>query len=160
MTERVKTHLAALGTDACLIPGGSTSNLQPADVSWNTPFKEAYRELYNKWLSSGEKSFTPAGNVRTPDKMLCLEWVKQAWSQVSSEVVVNSFKACGISVSVDGTEDHLIHCTKHGEVAESVLPVLEQETAKIASVSRGDTQDPLFSCAEDESRDEAVIEVD
>ena len=58
MTEKVRTHIASLRTDACLIPGGLTSHLQPADVSWNKPFKTAYRDLYNEWMSSAEKSFT------------------------------------------------------------------------------------------------------
>ena len=60
--------------------------------------------------------------MRTPDKMLCLEWVKQTWAKVSLEVFVNSFKVCGISVSPDGSEDYLIHCTKPGQVAECIAP--------------------------------------
>ena len=54
MTDKVRTHLGAIRTDGCLIPGGLTSNLQPADVSRNKPFKSAYRELYNNWMASGE----------------------------------------------------------------------------------------------------------
>ncbi len=69
----------------------SLVNLQPADVSWNKPFKAAYCELYNQWMSSGNKSYTAAGNMRAPDKSLCLDWVmKQAWSSVTTEVIVNS----------------------------------------------------------------------
>ena len=98
----------------CLIPGGLTSHLQPADVSWNKPFKVAYRDLYNEWMSSGEKSFTAAGNMKAPDKLLCLEWVKKAWKIVTTEVIVNSFKLCGISSNTDGSEDGSIHCLKPG----------------------------------------------
>ena len=36
-------------TDISIIPGGLTSLVQPADVSWNKPFKAAYKELYNEW---------------------------------------------------------------------------------------------------------------
>ena len=51
MTEKVKTHVSKLNTDMCLIPGGLTTQLQPADVSWNKPFKTAYRKLYNEWMA-------------------------------------------------------------------------------------------------------------
>ncbi len=36
----VNTHT---NTDLSIIPGGLTSIVQPADVSWNKPFKEAYK---------------------------------------------------------------------------------------------------------------------
>ena len=34
-------------SDMCCIPGGCTSKLQPADVSWNRPFKMKVAELYD-----------------------------------------------------------------------------------------------------------------
>uniref|UniRef100_A0A1X7UPU3 DDE-1 domain-containing protein n=1 Tax=Amphimedon queenslandica TaxID=400682 RepID=A0A1X7UPU3_AMPQE len=35
-------------SDIVIIPGGLTGLVQPADVSWNKPFKTAYKELYNE----------------------------------------------------------------------------------------------------------------
>ena len=101
-------------TDVSIIPGGLTRHLQPADVSWNKPFKEAYKALYNEWMATGEKSYTPAGNMRAPEKALCLRWVKEAWNSVTTEVVIKSFRVCGISVKTDGSEDGEIHCIKEG----------------------------------------------
>ena len=92
-------------------------HLQPADVSWNKPFKSAYRELYNQWMASGKQSLTPAGNVRPPDKLTCLKWVVKAWEAVSTEVIVSSFHASGISVAVDGSEDSTMHCLKQSGIA-------------------------------------------
>ena len=57
----------------CILPRGTTSNLQPADVSWNKAFKTAYHQLYDRWMDTGEHSFTPAGNMRAPDKLTCLQ---------------------------------------------------------------------------------------
>ena len=34
-------------TDVFGVPGGLTSLVQPADLSWNKPFKAAYKDLYN-----------------------------------------------------------------------------------------------------------------
>ena len=109
LTSRLKRHTK---TDVSLIPGGLTKQLQPADVSWNKAFKAAYRELYNNWMATAEKSYTPAGNMRAPDKLVCLQRVKEAWKSVTTDVIVKSFRTCGITVNVDGSEDNEIHCLK------------------------------------------------
>lgn len=85
-------------SDMAIIPGGLTGHIQPADICWNKPFKEAYKELYGEWTAIGEKSYTQAGNIRVPNKLQCLEWVKKAWESVSQEIVIKSFRCCGISV--------------------------------------------------------------
>ena len=97
-----------------LIPGGLICKIQLADVSWNKPFKVAYKSKYNEWRISGEKSYTAAGNVRAPSNLLCLQWVKEAWDTISSEIFK---KICGISVKTDGTEDTENRCMKETEVA-------------------------------------------
>ena len=161
MTDKIKTHVKSLGSDMVIIPGGLTSQVQPADVSWNKPFKA---ELYNEWMANGEKSYTPAGNMRPPDKKLCLEWVKLAWSQVSTEVVVNSFKACGISSSTEGSEDSLIHCLKPGDLAHDAAELIARETTALnSSTTQLDNsfEDP-FKDLDDfsEKDDETLIEDD
>ena len=106
MTDAVTARLKRQAkTDVSLIPGGLTKQLQPADVSWNKPFKAAYRELYSNWMANGEKSYTPTGNMRAPDKLLCLQWVKEAWKSVTTDIIVKSFRPCGISANIDGSED-------------------------------------------------------
>ena len=67
-----------------------------------------YKDLYNEWMSSGEKSLTAAGNVRAPDQLLCLEWPKRAWRTVTHDVIVHSFKACRIFSSTDSPDDGCI----------------------------------------------------
>ena len=104
-------------TDISVIPGGLTNHLQPADVSWNKPFKSAYKEKYSQWMATGPKTYTAAGNVRAPSKALCLQWVKECWEALPTETVKKSFRACGISMHTDGTEDGEIHCLKEGGVA-------------------------------------------
>ena len=75
-------------TDTSIIPGGLTKHLQPADVSWNKLFKELYRAKYEEWLASGEKTYTAGGNMRAPEKILCLQWVKEAWYYCSYPEVI------------------------------------------------------------------------
>ena len=82
--------------------------LCPYYVSWNKPFKQAYKAQYNEWMVSGEKSYTAAGNVRPPDKTLCLK----AWKSVSVDAIKKSFVACGIYSSLNGSQDTEISCIK------------------------------------------------
>ena len=36
------------------------------------------------------------------------QWVKESWQELSKEMVERSFKKCGISNALDGTEDDLV----------------------------------------------------
>ena len=56
-------------SDISVIPGELTGHLQPADVFWNKPFKQAHKALYNDWMASVEKSYTVVGNMCAPDKV-------------------------------------------------------------------------------------------
>ena len=137
-------------TDVSIIPGGLTSHLQPADVSWNKQFKTAYKEKYSQWMATGPKSYTAAGNVRPPSKALCLQWVKECWEALSAEIVQKSFRACGISVNTDGTEDEEIHCLKEGGVAADAMEEIRRETATLHTAELDDESDPFADIEEDE----------
>ena len=107
--KTVKQLLTAkYNTDMAIIPGGCTSKLQPCDVSWNNPFKDNYRELYDEWLFNGPVSTTKAGNRRPPEKTLVLRWIKEAWGKVTPEIIRKSFLKTGIANSLDGTQDDLL----------------------------------------------------
>jgi hypothetical protein len=95
-------------TDIVYIPGRCTGILQPADVSWNKPFKGHLQESYDEWLFSGKHTFTPKGNRRAPTLATFLRWIKAAWDKVTPEIVRHSFKKCGLSNNMDGSEDHLL----------------------------------------------------
>ena len=112
-------------------------------------------------MASGEKSFTAGGNMKAPDKVLCLQWVKTAWATVSSEIIIRSFKNCGISVETDGSEGAQIHCIKPGQMAASAAADITTETAKLVAETNehtmDDDSDPFPS---DFEEDEAIIEDD
>ena len=139
-------------TDMSIIPGGLTSQLQPADLCWNKPFKEAYKAKYNEWMATGDKSYTPAGNVRAPSKELCLQWVREAWASISTDIITRSFLVCGISACVDGTEDASIHCLKSGGVVSKVLPTITENTATLLSEAQrqDDDRDPFADLDDEE----------
>ena len=53
------------------------------------------------WLTRG-------GNRKPPGRPLLLRWIKDAWDSVTPDTVRKSFKVCGISSALDGTEDDLL----------------------------------------------------
>lgn len=59
-------------------------------------------------MVEGEKSLTPAGNVKAPSLTTVTSWVLEAWCGLPEEMVARSFKKCGISNSIDGTEDDIL----------------------------------------------------
>ena len=62
-------------------------NLQPLDVSPNKPFKDRLRERWNNWMIEGQKSFTPAGNMRAASLPTVCSWVLDAWRSLPAEMV-------------------------------------------------------------------------
>lgn len=45
--------------------------------------------------------------TRASQAVLC-GWIADAWASIPEELVSRSFKKCGISSALDGTEDHFL----------------------------------------------------
>ena len=108
-------------TIMAVVPGGCTKLVQPADVSWNAPFKAAYRKLYDTWLASGTMERTRSGHLRAPSKALRVQWVPEAWDSIRPEIIYKSFEACGIT-----SDPSLKHCAKQTGVANPLYHQLQQ----------------------------------
>lgn len=54
------------------------------------------------------KDYTPSGKIKRPSYSLVAKWVKEGWDAVDVNKIRQSFKCCGISNAMDGTEDTLI----------------------------------------------------
>ena len=109
ITKAVKEEVRVkYNTDMAVIPPGCTSKLQPCDVSWNSPFKDTFRDLYDEWLVNGVKEMMRQRNRKPVPKSAVLKWIKTAWASVTPDVIRKSFKKTGISCNMDGTEDDLL----------------------------------------------------
>lgn len=118
LTESVKADLQRRKIDVAVIPGGLTPVLQPLDKCLNKPFKDNMRRKYLNWMMTGPFEYTPAGKKKAPSKNLVLRWVKQSWEEIPEEMMRRSFKTCGISNALDGTEDDAIYDDEMPEVAD------------------------------------------
>ena len=154
LADPVKRALRQTNTDVAVIPGGLTSVLQPLDVCLNKPFKDRVRERWTTWIVEGEKSLTPAGNVRAASLTTVASWVLEAWRDLPEEMVARSFKKCGISNSTDGTEDDMLWEEEEEEEAtipdeESVDQESEDEDVYDDRLTEEEWQN-LFGTSDDE----------
>ena len=109
VTESMKTALTRENTNLAVIPGGLTLILQPLDVSLNKPFKDGVRKRWMEWMAEGIHEFTASGRQKKLSEELILSWIAGAWQDISEEMIESSFLKCGITNSLDGTEDDLVY---------------------------------------------------
>ena len=60
--QQTLDNLQDVETDVIFVPAGCTPICQPADVSWNTPFKAAMRQAWKEWRRRDER--TAQGNLK------------------------------------------------------------------------------------------------
>src|SRR6185437_4402889 len=100
LQEPVKEKFCENGFDLVAIPGGLTSICQPLDVAINKPFKDNLHKEWHLWMANGGAGETAAGNLRRARLSEVCGWVKRSWDNISDEVIIKSFKKCGISNSL------------------------------------------------------------
>jgi hypothetical protein len=74
----------------------------------------------------------PKGRRQKPTISKVCEWVKLLWDAVKTEILFRSFKKCGISNSLDGTEDNLLF-----EDSDDSVP----DSEELSSVSSSEDDD-------------------
>ena len=127
-SDSTQNKCADLNVHTATVPGGCTSLVQPADVSWNKPFKAHLETKYATWMATGERSFTRRGRRRAPSYHTLCEWIVSAWASISRDLIIKSFMVCGISSAVDRTEESMMKClcdTANG------LSLLESESGQL-----------------------------
>ena len=95
-------------TRAIYVPAGMTPLLQPCDLSWNKPFKDAMRRKWKDWLADGIREYTRAGNRKSASYKQVAEWVVECWRSLDAEIIANSFAQCGIVKSTTQS-DLMLH---------------------------------------------------
>ena len=104
-----------------IIPGGTTSILQPLDIVVNKPLKDHLRNSYIPWMIGQTKkelqSTTKKGYVKPPSTDLILNWVEKATREISVQLIKTAFSKAGITndekrkeifLKLDINLDHLV----------------------------------------------------
>ena len=114
--DSITESLKSKKIDPVIVPGGCTKYMQAPDVSWNKPFKASCTEKYDEWLGTiGIHEETAAGNLKSPPRRAILQWILDAWTELPTDVIENSFRSCALNLPVDGSNDDVIHCFKEGQ---------------------------------------------
>ena len=71
--------------------------LQPADVSWFKSIKNSYSQKWSDWFRDEEKIETVQGNLRGPGYVLISKWICEIWQTLDQQLLIDSFRYCGIS---------------------------------------------------------------
>ncbi|XP_046880826.1 uncharacterized protein LOC124470774 [Hypomesus transpacificus] len=110
-----------------VIPDGCTKWIHAPDIVWNQPFIAGLQDCYDGWMTGdSDRQYTSEGHLKAPTPRLLVDWVLKVWSEMDPELLKKSFKACGLTVAPDGSEDHLIDCFNDGEPWASGRGLLAQ----------------------------------
>ena len=125
-TDEVKRLLQKKNTVLVNVPPGCTSRVQPLDVVVNKPFKNLVREQFEKHLDKNLKDCVEGKPTASKKRILTTKWVAIAWEKVmqDKEMVIRSFKKCGITTNVDGSENDKV---KIPGLEGYIMPLPEEE---------------------------------
>jgi hypothetical protein len=94
----VNTQIHKLGTEVDIIPGGCTGSVQVLDKVVNKSFKGYLRDQFEEWVCTN-------GSRRRPSRAEVSQWVTNAWEQVMTATIVNTWKSIGHKVTDDDDDD-------------------------------------------------------
>ncbi|KAH9379448.1 hypothetical protein HPB48_012261 [Haemaphysalis longicornis] len=109
------------------------------------PLKDSLRETGASFIRA--RAVTGKGSLKKPSGQDVVNFVSKAWAAVSEEVVTRSFKRCGISTALDGSEDKELH----EWLASAILPSVAMPT--MSNSVREEVVDLLFDSESDCSFD-------
>jgi hypothetical protein len=62
----------------------------------------------SKAIKDYTSDYTSSGKIKRPSYSLVARWVKEGWDAIDINMIRRSFKCCGVSNAMNGTEDTLI----------------------------------------------------
>ena len=91
-----------LNVELMKIPPRYTYVCQPADISWNKPFKDKMRA---KWVEIRIRQLRQCSaglltKIPSPSRLDMIAWIKEAWSSISRSVIVSGFIKAGFTDAV------------------------------------------------------------
>ena len=107
MKELLKKHKTSLVN----VSAGCTSRIQVVDVLINKLFKDEVRSLFEDHLDKNLNQYVDGKINASQWRVFMTEWVGEVWSKVRKmkDSIIHSFKKCGLSVALDGSENDKVN---------------------------------------------------
>lgn len=101
---------------------------------------------YNECLGTvGIHKETAAGNLRAlPRIRAILQWILDAWAELPTEVIKESFRSCALNLLVHSSCNNVIHCLKDGQPGSTGKAMLHSQLEVLsepANANPFDTKD-------------------
>ena len=99
------------------------------------------------YLINEPKSFTPAGNLRSPGYAKAITWISEIWSAFDRNILARSFDQCGItSSSLVDLHAQLRTFVSTSKFVDTVEQANEEEVEALFTAPRdGDALDESFA---------------
>ena len=151
--EGIEITVKTCKSDVVVIPGGCTSIIQPMDKCINKPFKTFMQQQWQEWIIQ-DRPTTKAGNLKQLTRQDIINWVSHAWSSIELKVIVDSFLVCGLSNTLDGSQDDKVSddipaCTAEDGDSETEDQQEEEEGRESEGESDVDEMGDPFSDLDD-----------
>ena len=95
-TVEVISTATRLNITLMKIPPGLTGISQPADISWNQPFKTQLRVNWSTKLLRYMQVMGHSFKAKAPSRNLLIEWISSAWENLSPDTIISEFVKPGI----------------------------------------------------------------
>ena len=76
-------------------------------------------------MSHGDFELNKGENLKKPQYNLICKWILEVWKDIPSEMIIKSFKKCGISNALDETENDLLY-SSDAEISEDEIDDLNE----------------------------------
>ena len=97
-----------------------TPLLRPLDRMLNKQMKRLLRGMYTAHTATAVAD-PKTGKLKPPGRGTVSTWCKQAWAAITPELVKTCFKICGLTLTLDGSEDHAWYMHNFGEGYRELL---------------------------------------
>jgi hypothetical protein len=130
LSNKIRNRLRNKNITLTIIPRGMKSQLQPLDMSINTPYKHLVRAHYDAWLNKDNHISTHGDKIERASALIIVEWVSKAWKEVPVNIIPKSFSNCGVSNAEDGMQDDILwddskECAKGASSSENKSAIEE-----------------------------------
>ena len=93
--------------------------------------------LHETWMVNSPFTYTPSGKKRAPSKELVLTWIDRAWNGILQDLTEKSFKSCGITNALDGSEEDAVW-EKENVETEDAEEIIDNEFETVSEGKEGE----------------------